>query len=139
MNLTHEMKEMLKHISESDLAHHSTIPFGHRKQDLDYLARFDLIKDEGDGSYSITPQGRNMLSKQAAMISDLETRLAAAAEDQQLKNSASKGIMWIREFSRHLNAYYDEGVSLFTEDEERQVDSLLNKLDHMLVKIEKEV
>ena len=72
-------------------------------------------------------------------ISELQTKLATESDDRQLKITASKGIMWIREFNRHLNLHLDSGVTVLSEDEERQLDNLLNKLDHMLVKIEKEL
>ena len=53
-----------------------------------------------------------------------------------VKQLASKGIMWIRDFNRALSVL-DPASSVFEENELIEADRLLNKLDHFLVKVEK--
>jgi hypothetical protein len=61
-----------------------------------------------------------------------ETVLATGS----VKQEASKGIMWIRDFNRALSIL-DPASSEFEESELVEIDRLLNKLDHFLVKVEK--
>lgn len=53
---------------------------------------------------------------------------------RSVSQEASKGIMWIRDFNRTLSVL---DPAFFEENELSELDRLLNKLDHILVKIER--
>lgn len=69
-------------------------------------------------------------------IKDLKVGETKVLATGSVKQEASKGIQWIRDFNRALSIL-DPASSVFEENELIEVDRLLNKLDHFLVKVEK--